>query len=231
MSAPPKQRTSKVASFATSIVLGAVVVLALALVLLGVLARPGANGVGEVVGHPVFKVLSGSMTPAFRPGDLIVDDPVTASRAAHLVPGDVITFHVPGSRTELVTHRIIAVRHVAGSGRTAYQTKGDANNAPDPGLVSPGEIVGTYAGRVPFGGYVLQALQDRVVSLALVLVPLSYLAVVLMSRRRRSAARRRGAPRLEGGSGADVEGPAGAERPLPAGGEDAAEQLEVVHSS
>ena len=41
-------------------------------------------------GHPVMTVLSGSMAPVIRTGDLIVDNPVTPAQASTLQPGQIV---------------------------------------------------------------------------------------------------------------------------------------------
>lgn len=100
--------------------------------------------------YRVLIVRSGSMTPVFYTGDLIVIghyDP-----EATLSPGTIITFKVKG---RIVTHRIVAVAD------DGYVTKGDANNVADTWENSPGEtynidssaIIGVYRGRIPGLGY------------------------------------------------------------------------------
>ena len=175
---------ARLASGAASTVLGVIIALGALTLLLGILARPGQDGISRLFGHPVLTVLSGSMTPTFRPGDLVVDNPLPADRAGQLARGDVITFHVSGSNTELITHRIFAVRSLPG-GQVAYQTKGDANNAPDQNLVAPAQIVGTYSQHVPFGGYILRAVRTKAIFFAVVLLPLLYVAAGALFRRRR----------------------------------------------
>lgn len=141
---------------------------------LAVLTRTAPSGVPEILGHPVLKVLSGSMTPTFRTGDLIVDRPIGPSAAAALHVGEIATFAEPGSGgSVLVTHRIYRVLHstasVGNARAVVYMTKGDANNAPDPWRVVPSEVVGLYQWRIPDGGYALRALESRwIFTLALV---------------------------------------------------------------
>jgi len=113
------------------------------------------DGEYTVFGHPMMVVLSGSMSPAVRTGDLVIDDPVGAALAAHLEAGQIISFQ---SGAKVITHRIATVQTV--NGAIAYQTKGDANNSPDTTLVTPGQIIGVYHTRIPSGGYVLNALHQ-----------------------------------------------------------------------
>jgi signal peptidase len=119
------------------------------------------DGVHPAFGHPVMTVLSGSMTPVIRPGDVIVDIPVTPEQAASLQPGQIISMReAPGSQ-RIITRRVVAVRVARGT--VSYITKGDANSAP--GLVPrpASEVVGVFRFAIPWGGYILAALQRPLV--------------------------------------------------------------------
>ena len=157
--------------------MGVLALFAVLLVLIGVFARPGSDGINRLKGHPILTVLSGSMRPVFSPGDMIIDNPVTLSQAKRLAIGNVITFHVANQGSKgLITHRIVAVHNV--DGVISYQTKGDANNTADLEPVSPQQIVGTYRNHIPFGGYVLQGAQNKSIFFIVIAVPLVYLVVI-----------------------------------------------------
>jgi signal peptidase len=122
------------------------------------LSRDGAY---TAFGHPVMTVLSGSMTPVIRTGDLIVDNPVTPQQASSLQPGQIISVReAPGSQ-KIITHRIVAVK--VGHGTVSYVTRGDANNAPDAALRPASDVIGVFRLDVPRGGYVLAALHRPLV--------------------------------------------------------------------
>lgn len=116
-------------------------------------------------------VTSGSMSPAFRTGDAIAVRRLGAGEAARLVPGTVVTFRPASGGGALITHRIIEVRTSAG-GRHVYTTKGDANSSPDTADLDPTRIVGVLDRTIPRLGYVLNALQQRGVTLLLALAAL-----------------------------------------------------------
>ena len=139
------------------------------LVVVAVLARTDARGVTRVQGHPVLTVLSGSMRPTFRPGDLVIDNAVNTSNANRLAVGNVITYRLPSGG--LVTHRIIQVL-TGPAGSVTYKTQGDANNIADSDPVAPSQIVGTYSKRIPFAGYAMRAAKSRLGLFVLVIVPL-----------------------------------------------------------
>jgi signal peptidase len=114
-----------------------------------------------VFGHPVMTVLSGSMTPVIRTGDVIVDDQVTAAQAEHLQVGQIVSFREAAGSTTIITHRIIAVHDT--NGQVSYVTKGDANNAADTPARPASDVVGVFSHDIPRGGYILADMHRPVV--------------------------------------------------------------------
>jgi len=171
----------RAASTAGIVVLSVAAALAAVIAVATHLSRDGAY---TAFGHPVMTVLSGSMTPVIRTGDLIVDNPVTPEQARSLQPGQIISVReAPGSQ-KIITHRIVAVkvRH----GTVSYVTKGDANNGPDRTLRPAPDVVGVFRFAVPRGGYILAALhRPLVLGLLLAGVLLSLLAGPLFRLARR----------------------------------------------
>ena len=150
---------------------GSFAIIGVLLVALVLVARTDDNGVTRVADRPVLTVLSDSMTPTFKAGDIVIEESV-AGRADDLPVGTVITFQAANG---LVTHRIVAVEKR--NGGTAYRTQGDANNMVDATLVEPTDVVGTYSWRIPSAGYVLDAVQTpRGLTIA-ILVPALLLLV------------------------------------------------------
>ncbi|MHB1502099.1 MAG: signal peptidase I [Candidatus Dormibacteria bacterium] len=176
----PWRKASRVAQTVLTVLVIVLVVLA---IFLAVFIRHGANGQTTLLGRPVYSVASGSMAPTFDTGDLIIDSPISATVADHLHKGQIITFNATPSAavgaSMVITHRIYAVvkgHVVAGAQTVEYRTKGDANNAPDLGLVAPSAILGLYQGqRVPFGGYVLSTLHQPITFVILIMIPVVYL--------------------------------------------------------
>src|SRR5437763_9634735 len=111
---------------------GGLLVATVALVGLALLPRTGWY-------RPV-TVLSGSMRPAFSPGDMVV---LTPEPLADVRVGQVISYRIPVGDHHVQTHRVIKV--VRGGGNPLVRTKGDANNAADPWTA---ELHGTTAWRV-----------------------------------------------------------------------------------
>ncbi len=115
-----------------------------------------------------FVVLSGSMVPFFEPGDVIFVEEV---EPGSLQVGDVVTFRArPGSST-LITHRVIEVLDAGGTVR--YRTQGDANEDPDPFVVTQAMVVGKYEFQVPWWGLLLKTLRTKVGYVLFILLPAS----------------------------------------------------------
>jgi signal peptidase len=146
------------------------VVAFLGVFLIAVTTKVAPDGEATALGHPVFIVLSGSMSPAVNTGDLIIDDAVTPTQAKHLRVGEVVSFREAPGSSMIFNHRIVKV--ISEGGAVLYETKGDANDAPDGALRPSSDIIGVDAWRIPRGGYFLHNLHDPVVFLLLILAPL-----------------------------------------------------------
>lgn len=133
----------KIWNWATSVLVGVVVILALLLV--------GAR----LIGLQVFTVLSGSMEPTYHVGSLIYVkkvDPFT------LESGDVITFML--DEDTVATHRIVeVVPDEADASVVRFRTKGDANNTEDGSLVHYKNVIGTPVFTIPKLGYLANYIQ------------------------------------------------------------------------
>lgn len=89
-------------------------------------------------GIRTFNVLTGSMRPTISTNSLVFTIPAKSYQV-----GEIITFQ----RNDItVTHRIVAIRN------HQYQTRGDANDAPDPILVSKPSILGHTFFILPLAG-------------------------------------------------------------------------------
>lgn len=100
----------------------------------------------KLLGIQVYGVLTGSMEPEYSVGGVVY---VKECDTATLQLGDVITFRL-GSDTEgVMTHRIVGIEAETG----AFQTKGDANNSIDVGVVTPSRVVGKVIFYLPYVAY------------------------------------------------------------------------------
>lgn len=138
------------------------VMIALGVVLLGAMAVAGA---AEARGYGVYAVRTGSMTPSYPVGALVVDAPPTPTAVR---TGSVLTFRVGGA---LVTHRVV------GTSAAGLTTKGDANPAPDAWTIPATNVVGRVVAGVPRAGYVLVFLKQPTGPLALMAGAVSLIAL------------------------------------------------------
>lgn len=95
-------------------------------------------------------VLSGSMTPALRTGDVSVVRSIAPLDAR---PGDIVTFRDPDNGERLITHRVRAM-HVQGDA-VVFRTRGDANNVSEHWRVPASGEIGRLIYRIPKLGWVL----------------------------------------------------------------------------
>lgn len=158
------QERGGAARIVSSILLGGVVLLIL------------VTMAGMVLGAWRFTVIdTGSMRPTLNPGDVAV---LKSERLTDLQKGQIVAFHPPGEQSLTVVHRVFSIRRADGG--VLIQTKGDANNAPDPWrarLVD--NTVWRETLKMPKVGYLAAWSQQRPVRLGL-LIAIVVLLVVMM---------------------------------------------------
>ena len=132
-----------------------------AIVGLAVLAFLGLAVGPHVFGYRTMTMLTGSMAPGIEPGDVTVATPIDVT---DVTEGMVITYHQPIGEHALITHRVIAV-DTALDGTVTVQTKGDANDAPDPWTATlTGDTAYQVQAVIPELGHLIQALRTPVVA-------------------------------------------------------------------
>lgn len=110
-----------------------------------------------VNGYAVLEVISGSMEPTIKVGDLIV---INTNEEKYGL-GDIITFRdINGS---FVTHRIINIED------NVMVTQGDANDSPDEEM-SVSSIVGKYEMRIPGAGKLMTSLKNPLVMILILAI-------------------------------------------------------------
>lgn len=121
-------------------------------------------------------VLSGSMRPAFSPGDLLIVAP-EPTQTVHV--GQVVTYAIPVGDHHVESHRVV---HVVKPGvNPVIITKGDANTTADPWHA---ELRGPTAWKlrmvIPRLGLAIQLLRSPLAHLAsVILAPLCFAAIWL----------------------------------------------------
>jgi signal peptidase len=150
------------------LVTAGLILLILASTALAISARRSKDALPSVAGRKVLTVLSGSMTPAIRTGDVIVVKPVQPGELAK--EGDVITFRAKEDGSMLITHRVVGLIQVEGK-TVAYMTKGDNNQSQDLTPVPVDRVIGLYQWRLPLLGYISTFIRKPFGILLFVIVP------------------------------------------------------------
>lgn len=103
-----------------------------------------------VLGMRSLSVMSGSMEPAIRTGDVIVDEWINPGSAR---VGDVISFNDPGRGGVVLTHRVVGMRKR--NARVDFVTRGDANSGVERWTAPASGSIGRVVYRVPHAGYLM----------------------------------------------------------------------------
>ena len=118
--------------------------------------------VPKVTGSTALTVLTGSMKPTFRPGDVIVVRPVDAADVCDTITiGTIVTFLPEPDNPDLITHRVVAKTVGSYDDKTMCRlvTQGDANSAVDE-PISPHQVRGVFWYGLPKLGWVKQRLLE-----------------------------------------------------------------------
>ncbi|MFW6110166.1 MAG: signal peptidase I [Patescibacteria group bacterium] len=113
-----------------------------------------------------FSVESGSMEPEIRKGSIVF-----VRAQDNYSEGDVVTYQARGNPNNTFTHRIVEVKRDEDINKTSYQTKGDANEDPDPGVVDSGRVLGKVFFTLPFFGYLVTFAKTQLGFILLVVIP------------------------------------------------------------
>lgn len=125
-------------------------------------------------GYKPFIVLSGSMKNEINAGDLVLTkeiDPET------LKVGDIISFK---EDEIVVTHRIVEI--TSEKGQKVFVTKGDNNEANDPGFVKLDNVEGLYLKKIPGLGNVAMFIQTPTGIIISLSIPLAILICINLAQ-------------------------------------------------
>jgi signal peptidase len=139
------------------------------------------------------------MEPTIPFGSVVIVTPVDS---ADLHVGDVVSIRV-GQQQAVFTHRI--VRLVPRDDGLWIETKGDANDAPDPSIIPASTVVGRLQISLPYAGYAVKLLSTGPGVLFLLAIGVMILAGAWFlesleldqETAKRQAARARGARAIE----------------------------------
>lgn len=137
--------------------------------------------VPALAGYSPMMVLTDSMSPKIKSGDLIIIkeiDPTT------LKVDDIITFFDPaGNGQTTVTHRILKIENI--DGKLMFETQGDNNNTPDRLLVEAEAVIGIYLFRIPIVANIIMFMQTVPGLILCIFVPMIALAAYDLFRRKK----------------------------------------------
>ncbi len=156
----------KIFTFIKAITEILLLVLVVASALIIVLSNRGFSG------YRAFVLQSGSMTPTMPVNSLIL-----TKASSHYQENDVITFYTnnsDGNRDPLpTTHRLYKI--VKGN-NLGYQTKGDANNTPDPFITPASSVIGKVIFHLPYVGNLSEYIHTRNGLIYVIIIPITILA-------------------------------------------------------
>lgn len=114
---------------------------------------------------PARIVVTDSMAPSIRAGDLVFLQPIRDL----ITPGMVVTYDFQG---KLITHRVVEVIE------DMLVTKGDNNQEIDPWRVPFSNVVGEPNMRIPYAGYLLEFIKGPAGFLLLIILPACWIIVI-----------------------------------------------------
>ena len=130
-----------------------------------------------LLGMHSFTILSGSMTPTIKVGDVVVDQSI-APLSARL--GDVVTFKSPDDSSRLITHRVIRMRAIGDT--VSFVTRGDANTGVERWSVPEDGRIGRVVYHIPKVGYVANVAGSRLGRLLFLVLPALLLGLLELRR-------------------------------------------------
>ena len=146
-------------------------------------------GIGPHTGrYRTLTMLSGSMTPAYPVGAVVIDVPESPTQ---LRVGQVISFQTPTGDHQVVSHRVVKV--LSAGTHPVFQTKGDANPTSDPWTAQATDAtIWRVRAVVPGLGWLILGLRHPLVRWMLVLGVPAVLGVLGLMEIWRSPGQRRG---------------------------------------
>jgi len=130
----------------------------------------------SLFGYRFYNVLTPSMAPFFKPGDMIfvklVKDP------SEIKVGNVVTFSPSAKSDAFLTHRVTELLPADGTYPARMVTKGDYNNAADP-PVSLSAAIGVHVFTIPFFGKAVELMRANLIIVCVLMGAVFLLLTVL----------------------------------------------------
>ena len=160
----------------------AAILIALFVLLTVVMTKSGEAP--NILGHYVFRVMTGSMEPAVPTDSLIV---VRETELSQIQPDDIISYYSedPQLNGSVNTHRVVSVEHQGEN--YVFTTKGDANALPDKYPASGKNVLGKVIFISHSLGTVVNFLSSPIAFVVLIVIPLFLILISNLVRMIRSA--------------------------------------------
>ena len=123
------------------------------------------SDISSIFGYTPMKVLTGSMEPSIKVGDIVV---VRKRPVSDIKIGDVITYKMEGD--VYITHRVAQI--LMEDDDLKFKTKGDANNIEDSDFISEDQLIGRLAFRIPKGGYIVDFIKKPIGFITFFVIPI-----------------------------------------------------------
>lgn len=118
------------------------------------------------LGIKTYIIISGSMEPNLRVGDMVIVKEVDES---DLNVGDIISYR---NGQNIITHRIVGI--TSANGMKQYVTKGDYNNVEDNVVVTMDSIEGKVIKKLTYLGKIILFMQNKIVIVIMALIAVVY---------------------------------------------------------
>lgn len=133
------------------------------------------NATPSFLGIKTYVVVSGSMEPEIKIGDIVVAKSV---KSEELQIGDIICFRQSHS---IITHRIVEINKT--SSGTEYKTKGDNNNTQDIEAVNEKQVEGKVINKIPALGNISLLLQNKIA--IIIIIVMFYIYIISLNRKKK----------------------------------------------
>ena len=160
----------------------AAILIALFVLLTVVMTKSGEAP--NILGHYVFRVMTGSMEPAVPTDSLIV---VRETELSEIQPDDIISYYSedPQLNGSVNTHRVVSVEHQGEN--YVFTTKGDANALPDHYPAAGKDVLGKVIFISGQLGMIVNFLSSPAAFVLLIMIPLLVIFISNLVRMIKSA--------------------------------------------
>jgi len=146
-----------------------IIIIAIVLISIIIVTQRLSNNEKAFLGYRIFRVQTGSMTPKYLVGDVILVKEKDTNKIT--VGEDVTYWGTTGTmKGKLVTHRVIEIEEI--EGKKAFHTKGIANTKEDP-LVYGEQINGVVLGKLFVMSLITKALANQYIFYFCGILPLT----------------------------------------------------------